>query len=409
MSEAGTTGAPRLTRLRLTRFRNYATLDFQPGARICAIFGANGSGKTNLLEAISLLVPGRGLRGARFSDLARRDATAPADAPADTPLGTPAPSGGWGVHATLHCGASGGADETVEIATGSAPDAADRRVFRLNGAAPRSQAEIAAHLSVVWLTPAMERLFQEPAAGRRRFLDRLVFALEPGHAREIAAHDAAQGARNRLLAEAGARADPAWLAGLEDAIARHAVAATVARRSLIGALNGAPALGDGAFPRARLALDCAIATALQTQPAIAVEDDLRRALAASRARDAAGGSAAQGAQRADLTMEDAASATPARLCSTGQQKALLIGVILAHAGLIAARRGRAPLLLLDEPAVHLDPARRAALFAALATGNAQVLLTGTDGETFRPLAGLAQGFLLEQGQAKAADLGQGPG
>ncbi|MDE2516060.1 MAG: DNA replication/repair protein RecF [Rhodospirillales bacterium] len=386
----------RLTRLRLTRFRNYATLDFQPGARICVIFGANGSGKTNLLEAISLLVPGRGLRGARFADLARRDAAAPAASPS-----------GWGVHATLRranadTGATG---DTVEIATGSAPDAADRRVFRLNGTPPRSQAEIAAHLSVVWLTPAMERLFQEPAAGRRRFLDRLVFALEPGHAREIAAHDAAQGARNRLLAEAGARADPSWLAGLEDAIARHAVAASVARRGLIAALNGAPALGDGAFPRAQLALDCAISTALETQPAIAVEDDLRRALAAGRARDAAAGTALLGAQRADLAMADAASATPARLCSTGQQKALLIGVILAHAGLIAARRGQAPLLLLDEPAVHLDPARRAALFAALAAGDAQVLLTGTDGEIFRPLAAIARGFVLEQGQAQAADLG----
>jgi len=253
-------------------------------------------------------------------------------------------------------------------------------VFRLDGAAPRSQAEVAARVAAVWLTPQMDRLFQEAAGGRRRFLDRLVYALEPGHAREVAAHDTAMAGRNRLLSEG--RRDPVWLAGLEDAMARHAVAATAARMDVAARLNAAP---PGAFPAARLALDCPIAARLAEAPALAVEDWLRGVLAAGRAADAAAGSAGQGAHRCDMALADAASGLPAALASTGQQKALLIGVILAHAGLLAAARGFAPLLLLDEPAVHLDEGRRAALFAALCALPAQVVLTGTDREAFAPL------------------------
>ncbi len=364
----------RLIRLTLTDFRNYAALTWRPHAAISVFTGSNGTGKTNLLEAVSLLVPGRGLRGARTADLAR--------------IGG---AGGWAVAGRFET-----ADGAHDIGTGTTPEGpVDRRVFRLDGAAPRSQAEIAARIAAVWLTPQMDRLFQEGLSGRRRFLDRLVWALEPGHAREMAAHDTAMGNRNRLLAEG--RHDRAWLAGLEDAIARHAVAATAARMALVARLNAALAGGvAGAFPAAQAGLLCPIADRLNDEPALRVEDWLRAALEANRARDAAAHSSALGAHRTDLALADAATGLPAALASTGQQKALLIGVILGHATLIAETRGFPPLLLLDEPVVHLDPHRRSALFGALVALKAQTLITGTDAETFAPLG--AEAEMLRTGE-----------
>ena len=359
----------RLTRLALTSFRNYTALTWLPAGRIAAIWGPNGSGKTNLLEAVSLLVPGRGLRTARLADLARHGAAS------------------WAV-----AGRFATPQGTLDIGTGSPPEGPpDRRVFRLDGAAPRNQAELASRVSAVWLTPQMDRLFQESASGRRRFLDRLVYALEPGHAREVAAHDTAMAQRNRLLAEGGA--DPRWLAGLEDTMARHAVAAAAARAALVDRLDAALRAGvAGAFPAARIALLCPIADRLAAAPALAVEEWLRHALADARPHDARAGSASLGAHRADMTLADAETGIAAALASTGQRKALLVGVVLGHAALLAEARGFAPLLLLDEPAVHLDPDRRQALFAALSHLPAQVLLTGTDRETFLPLRDVAEGF-----------------
>ena len=379
----------RLTRLALTQFRNYELLAWRPGARITVLHGPNGSGKTNLLEAVSLLVPGRGLRGARHGELAR--------------LG-PGASGSWAVAGRFLTPEKNTPEGETLIGTGTPPDGpADRRVFRINGQAPRSQAEIAARVAAVWLTPQMDRLFLEGASGRRRFLDRLVWALEPSHAREIAAHDTAMAQRNRLLAGgrgllAGGRADPAWLAGLEDAIARHAVAATAARLSLTARLN-AGLLGGAAapFPAARLRLLCPIARWLAEGPALAVEERLRGALAESRTDDAQTGVTSFGAHRADMELADAARGVAAALASTGQQKALLVGVVLGHAALVAETRGFAPVLLLDEPAVHLDPERRAALFEALARLSSQVLLTGVDRDTFLPLRGRAEGLITGGG------------
>ncbi|HEX2942687.1 MAG TPA: DNA replication/repair protein RecF [Rhodopila sp.] len=364
----------RLKRLTLTDFRSYAALTWRPATRISVLHGPNGSGKTNLLEAVSLLVPGRGLRGARNADLPRRGG-----------------QGVWAVAGRLQT-----ADGAVDIGTGTTEAAPDRRIFRLDGSAPRSQADIARVAAAVWLTPQMDRLFQEGVSGRRRFLDRLVWALEPHHAREMAAHDTAVGSRNRLLAEN--RQDRAWVAGLEDSIARHAVAATASRLTLVNRLNQAISAGAvGVFPPAHIGLSCPIADRLTVEPALAVEDWLREELEAGRAHDSAAGTTAFGAHKTDLILTDLASGMPAALASTGQQKALLTNVILTHAGLIAAARGFAPLLLLDEPAVHLDVARRAALWDVLMTLPAQTIVTGTDGDTFLPLADIAEAFVTGDG------------
>jgi DNA replication and repair protein RecF len=368
----------RLVRLTLGRFRNYESLSWMPGGGMVVVSGANGSGKTNLLESISLLVPGRGLRSARIAEIATGGV------------------GAWAAHGRFET-----RDGPADIGTGTSDEAPERRVFRLDGAAPRNQAELSARVAAVWLTPQMDRLFQEGLSGRRRFLDRLVYAIEPGHAREVAAHDTAMAGRNRLLSEG--RRDAAWLAGLEDAMARHGVAVMAARAALVAQLNAALASGiAGRFPAAQLSLVSPIADSLAKEPALAVEDGLRRTLSASRARDAAAGSAAEGAHRCDMALCELATGLAASQASTGQQKALLIGVVLGHAALLAGARGFAPILLLDEPATHLDPQRRADLFEALVALPAQVFLTGTDAATFDPLRGQAA-FWRTGGNALHAD------
>jgi DNA replication and repair protein RecF len=350
-----------LRRLTLTDFRNYPALTWSPGHRIAVLTGPNGSGKTNVLEAISLLTPGRGLRGARVADLARREG-----------------SGRWAVASRLQT-----PNGAMDLGTGTMTDGPpDRREFRLDGMAPRTQADVAVHVAAVWLTPQMDGLFGESASGRRRFLDRLVWALDPGHAREAAAHDTAMASRNRLLASHNA--DPAWLAGLEESMARHAIALTAARRHVVARLNAAP-LPAAAFPRAQMLLIDNLADRLGNEPALAVETWLRSELAQRRPQDAAAGGASLGAHRADMQLADAATGLPAAQSSSGQQKALLIGVILAHAALIAEARGTPPILLLDEPAVHLDTNRREALYAALQALPAQAILTGTDADAFTGL------------------------
>ncbi len=366
-----------LRRISLQAFRNYDALTWQPTARISVITGPNGAGKTNLLEAVSLLAPGRGLRGARLGELARR---------------APGSNGYWAVAGRFEHPWHG----TVEIATGRPPEGPiERRVLRLDGQ-PTSQAAIIDRVAMVWLTPEMARLFQEGPAGRRRFLDRLVYALEPLHARELAAYETAMSERNRLLARPDS--DPAWLAGTEDSMARHGVAVAASRKLMLARLGQILPEAAPGLPVVELTLACPISERLEREPALAVEEWLAGALAEHRPADRAAGGAILGVHRSDLAIRDRANGASATRASTGQQKALLLAIMLAHAALVAQRRGFLPLLLLDEPAVHLDTARRAALLAILAGHEAQILLTGTDAEPYQPLAGRVEMLHVSEGR-----------
>ena len=352
-----------LSRLSLTDFRNYADALIEPGPGFVLLTGPNGAGKTNVLEAVSLLAPGRGLRQVPISEMARSDGP-----------------GGFALAARL--------DDGIEVGTGTAATAPERRQVRINGAAASVNA-LGERLSVLWLTPAMDRLFADSAGSRRRFLDRLTLALEPGHASHAARYEAAMRARNKLLAEPEG-ADPAWLAALEAGMAEHGDALAEARARTVGALCEAiEALPGGDFPRSTLSLrgwD---------------ESDLAAALKANRRRDSAAGRATAGPHRQDLIVTHAAKNQPASRSSTGEQKALLLGLVLAHAELVAERRGAPPILLLDEVAAHLDPSRRAALFARL-EGNGQVWMTATEPALFDAIGGAATRFHVESGAISRA-------
>jgi len=346
-----------LSRLVLTDYRNHADLTLSTGPGFVVLTGDNGAGKTNILEAISLLAPGRGLRRAQLGEMARQ--------------GGP---GGFGVAATL--------DSDTVIVTGAQPPAVERRVVRVNGAAAAATA-LAEWVTVLWLTPAMDRLFAAAASDRRRFLDRLTLALAPGHAVHSNRYEAAMRARNRLLAE-DRPPDPEWLGALEAQMAEHGMAIDAARRDTVNALAARLAVApDGPFARAGLALEGWSDT----------DNRLASDLATGRARDAAAGRALVGPHRNDLAVTHLGKAQPAGLCSTGEQKALLLGLILAHADLVAERTGRAPLLLLDEVAAHLDPRRRAALFDRL-SGAGQVWMTGTEPGLFDAVGGDATRIMV---------------
>ncbi|SDH12592.1 DNA replication/repair protein RecF [Roseospirillum parvum] len=363
-----------VARLGLTTFRNYAALILPlDAARPVVLVGANGAGKTNLLEALSLLGPGRGLRGARLEEMV----------PANSPPGT-----GWAVAARL-----AGPDGPLDLGTGLTPPDSRRQV-RLDGLTARGPAALANHLALLWLTPAMDRLLAEAPADRRRFVDRLALGARPDHAASLAAFEQAHRRRLRLLRDGPA--DPAWLDGLEDAMARHGVAVAATRRATVGRLAGVLAeRADGPFPAPRLALAGLVEGWLDTMPALAAEDALREHLAAHRDPDSPG----DGPQRSDLVVHDAATGQPARLCSTGEQKALLIAIVLAQARLLRRLNGRPPLLLLDEVVAHLDPGRRRALFDELADLGGQPWLSGTDPGLFDGLADRAQVLSVGQGTA----------
>lgn len=374
----------RLEKISLTSFRNYEALRLDTGgAAQIVLAGPNGAGKTNILEAVSLLAPGKGLRGADLADLTCR--TAPAGSR-------------WAVAAELE--SAGGF--TLRLGTGldRKQDGPLRRVIRLNGKEVKGQRHLSEHVAAVWLTPQMDRIFIEGAAARRKFLDRLVFAYTPDHVTHLNRHDKNLRERLRILTDTRTP-DPRWLETLETQIAADAVCVAASRAALIlhlrhhlAALESAQSL----FPAPDVRVICAVQEALASRPALEVEHDLAARLKAERMKDAAAGRTAAGAHRADFAVHYAAKNMPADQCSTGEQKGLLLSLVLGHARMMRDEKGFVPLLLLDEVAAHLDDNRRAQLFAHLLSLGGQVWLTGTDAALFSALEDAAV-FSIAGGEA----------
>ncbi len=375
---SGVAASPRarIRRLTLADFRSYERLDLALDGRPVALSGPNGAGKTNALEAISLLGPGRGLRHARLEELPRLDG-----------------DGGWAVSIRLE---TAGDEIALGVGADGARDA-DRRRCRIDGGTASGPSAFADHLRLVWLTPAQDRLFLEGAGERRRFLDRMAMALDPAIARVSSSYETAMRQRQRLLDERSR--DEAWLAALELQMAEAGVALAAARRDMAGALLAAAVEDeDAAFPAADIALEGDIEAALAYQPAAEVEEEFLARLKSNRRIDAEAGRALIGPHRSDMLVAHRAKGRPARLCSTGEQKALLIGLVLANARALSLKGDGAPLiLLLDEIAAHLDEDRRAALFDILDDLQFQCFMTGTDASLFSSWGSRAQAFDVKAG------------
>lgn len=381
MSDAG----PRLwvERLTLSNFRNYKSATLTMGPEPVVLAGANGAGKTNLLEAVSLLAPGQGLRRAAYADIAR--------VPGDS---------GWSVAATVHTDLG-----AVDIGTGLAAgtDNATGRIVRIDGVTKPGSGVLADYVEVAWLTPAMDGLFMGPGSERRRFLDRLILCFDAEHGRRASRFERAMQQRNRLLSDEVR--DNARFQGLEEVMAETGVAIAAARAEASAALQ---AISErrrvrdhaSAFPWAKIAVEGTLEADISAMAALDVEERYRAALRLGRERDRAAGRTLEGPHRSDLVVEHGPKAMPARLCSTGEQKALLLGLVLSHAELTAERQGgRAPILLLDEVTAHLDAARRAALFAEILAIGTQAWMTGTDAEAFSALQGRALFLSVDEGRA----------
>ncbi len=358
--------------LRVAQFRSHALTDLSLDARPVALFGPNGAGKTNLLEAVSLLAPGRGLRRARIEEFARAPGAL-----------------GWRVRAGL--------PGPLEIVLTGAPEGG-RRVEIDGRAAP--QTALGALVPMLWLTPAMDRLFIEGAEGRRRWIDRAALGFEPGHAEAAQTYDRAMRERSRLLRDGPW--DGRWLDALEARMAEAGTALARARAATVARLNAAQGQGSALFPVARAAMVGEMearfsAAGPSGAEASDIMEEFRSELARGRRDDAAAGRALAGTHRSDLSVVYAAKEMDARLCSTGEQKALLIGLTLAAARAQAAERGAPPILLLDEVAAHLDADRRAALYVALIDLGAQAWMTGTEARLFDGLGDRAQGFSVADG------------
>jgi DNA replication and repair protein RecF len=370
-----------IRRLTLSNFRSYHAAHVElSAAGPVVLTGANGAGKTNLIEAISLLAPGRGLRRATIEEFAFSEG-----------------DGAWAVNAEIE-GMLGLATLGTGIDPPAAEDVSPTRQCRVDREAVGSATAFADHLRVVWLVPAMDRLFNGPASERRRFLDRLVLAVDAAHSSRVAALERSLRSRNRLLEDA--TSDPHWLDAVEHETAEVAVAVAAARSETLARLAAALAGARDAapeFPRAEVALDGWMERLLPQHSATEIEDRYRALLKENRARDAAAGRTLDGPHLSDLKVSHAGKGIAAADASTGEQKALLIRLVLAHAGLIKDMTGFAPVLLLDEVIAHLDPARRASLYDALASLGAQVWMTGADPAAFGDIMDRAQVFEVRNG------------
>ncbi len=365
--------------LQLHNFRCYDSVRMADiGGGLIVVTGPNGAGKTNILEAVSLLTPGRGLRAAANEDMIRRAGVVP-NIPAVKA------GDGWAIAADVETGGA-----LVQVGTGL--EESGKRAVRINGANAKNQMALSDYLSCIWLTPQMDRLFIDSSGGRRRFFDKLIFAFDPGHAGRVTRYENAMAQRSKLLREG--RGDDHWLKALESQMAETGIAIAAARLDFLVRLQTACDMAhereETFFPKAVLHLSGTIEELLSKSPAVEVEEMFSYQLKQSRARDAETGGAATGPHKGDLLVRYAAKDMPADQCSTGEQKALLIGIILAHARLVRAERGAPPVLLLDEVAAHLDEDRRAALFDLLADLGGQVWMTGTDESLFSAAKNRAQ-------------------
>ena len=370
---------PALTALSLTDFRNYSETRFTLSGHLAVFTGRNGAGKTNLLEAVSLLTPGRGLRRAAFADMARLGST-----------------GLWAIAATVR-------HEAIETRLGTGlREAGERsRHVRINGATAPSAETLMDYVRLVWLTPSLDGLFTGAAGERRRFLDRLVLTLDPAHARRIVEFERLARSRNRLLGDGG---DSQWLDAVEAGLAASAVAVSDARADTVARLGeriGAQAGLGAEFPVASLALAGAFEEKRAGRSAAEAEAAYLAMLRATRGRDHAAGRTLDGPHRSDLAVTFAEKEMPAALSSTGEQKALLIGLVLAHADLVAHVSAVMPIVLLDEVAAHLDEGRRAALFDRLEGIGCQALITGTEPTLFASAHGRAEHFEVRDGAVRA--------
>lgn len=367
-----------IERLRLGDFRNYPSLSIEVDHRPVVLTGSNGAGKTNLLEAVSLLVPGRGLGRAPFTEMIRRGADA-----------------GWAVNARLNC-----VEGLVEVGTGfSGNDETTARTVRIDGENQRGPGILGTYARAVWLTPAMDGLFTASPGERRRFLDRLIQSLDPGYRTGLSHFERAMRQRNKLL-ETG-ETHSALYDGLEMQMAESGVAIAAARLDVVTRLTALMTPGEkqsSPFPWATLALEGLLEQRLQNEAAVDVEDVYRDVLAQGRQRDRAAKRTLDGPHRSDLVVGHGPKSAPARSCSTGEQKALLIGLVLAHARLVKqGHDGYAPLILLDEIVAHLDEERRVGLFAEIARLEAQAWMTGTDASHFAAAGDSAQHLSVENG------------